>query len=254
MHDATQDAAEGPVRDEEPRKAPRHRSRLLAVIIAFFAFLGVAIAVMLAFVLQWIWNPPADDTAHADAIVVLAYGQDRLQEGRRLAESGASDNLILSISNRMETNIEEGRLPVLTPAEVGYEAEDEDEDEDEVEDGDGSSTRSPSGANSSGAWVEQCDTWYTDYYTWCFNPDPNTTEGEAMAVADLMTTNDWDSVLVVTERSHLNRALRIFESCVDADISGATSARSGPWYRDLWRSAYEVAAIAKTATLGACSS
>ena len=69
----------------------------------------------------------------------------------------------------METNIQEGRLPVLTPAEVGYEAEDEDEAEDEVEVEDGSSTRSPSGANSSGAWVEQCDTWYTDYYTWCFN-------------------------------------------------------------------------------------
>ena len=75
-----------------------------------------------------------------------------------------------------------------------------------------------------------------------------------MAVADLMTANDWDSVLVVTERSHLNRALRIFESCIDADIYGATSSRSGPWYRDLWRSAYEVAAISKTATLGACSS
>ena len=246
MHDAAQEGVHTPTHGaDSPHPLPRRR-RLRTIIVGFFAILGLGIAVMLAFILQWIWNPPGNETANVDAIVVLAYSQDRLQEGRSLAESGVSDNLIISISNRMETNIEEGRLPVLTPAEVGYEAEDEDEDD--------SSTRSPSGANNSGAWVEQCDTWYADYYTWCFNPDPNTTEGEAMAVADLMTTNDWDSVLVVTERSHLNRALRIFESCIDVEIYGETSSRSGPWFRDLWRSAYEVAATAKTATLGACSS
>lgn len=222
---------------EQPRSVGR-KQREHGVISVFFALLAAAAAAILALVLHWIWNPSVDDPVQADAIVVLAYGQDRLQEGRLLAESGVSENLVISISRRMETQIEDGRLPVLSPAEVA---------------GNTDSAGLPGPANNGGAWVEQCDTWYSDYYTWCFRPDPNTTEGEAMAVADLMAANDWDSVLVVTERSHLNRSLLIFESCVNADIYGATSTRSGPWYRDLWRSVYEVASLAKTATVGACS-
>ena len=224
--------------EEVPEKSPRRSRRLLGTLIGVLALLAAVMVVMLGIALQWIWNPPQQRVDSADAIVVLAYGKDRLAEGRHLADAGVSDNLVISISDRMASRIEDGRLPVLTPDEV-----------------DGVDTI-PTGATASGAWVEQCDAEYTtqqgNYLTWCFTPAPMTTEGEAIAVDELARANGWDSVVVVTEHSHLNRSLRIFEACTNLEISGASSDHASPWYRNLWRSAYEVGATIKVATLGAC--
>ncbi|WP_129587609.1 YdcF family protein [Actinomyces minihominis] len=226
--------------EEVPEKSPRRSRRLLGILIGVLTLLVAVMVVMLGITLWWIWNPPLKQADSADAVIVLAYGKDRLAEGRQLAEAGVSDNLVISISDRMESRIEEGRLPVLSPSEV-----------------DGVETI-PTGATSSGAWVEQCGAEYAtqqgSYFTWCFTPDPMTTEGEAIALNQLAQANGWETVVVVTEPSHLNRSLRIFETCTNLEVSGASSDRPGPWYRNLWRSAYEVGATIKVATFGVCGS
>lgn len=192
--------------------------------------LGVILIGFTALVLHWIWNPVVDTPEKADAIVVLAYGRDRLREGRELAEEGVSDELVISFSTRMRQRIADGDIRVLSPEEI-------------AENG-----------KPRGPWVEQCDANYGDYVTTCIYPDPNTTEGEAAATAALMEDNGWDSVVVVTERSHLSRARRIFDECTPGEEYAAMSDRVGPWYRDVWRSIYELGAVGKLAVHGACAS
>lgn len=210
------------------RTGVRPRPRAFRAVVALAAALVVILVGILAGLLYWIWHPEADVPDRADAIVVLAYGRDRLREGRELAEEGVSDQLVISFSTRMRQRVADGDLQVLSPEEI-------------AEDGPPTSP-----------WVEECNADYGEYSTTCIYPDPNTTEGEAAAVSSLMEANSWNSVVVVTERSHLNRALYIFDRCTPGDEYGAMSDRVGPWYRDLWRSTYEVAALGKLVVNGAC--
>lgn len=209
---------------------PRGRTHLRAhrVTVLIVAVIVLAATALTAALLHWIWSPVTQTPDNADAIVVLAYGNDRLRKGRDLAQAGVSDQLVISLSTRMKQRIADGEIPVLSPAEIG-------------EDGPPSS-----------AWVEQCDADYGDYTTTCIYPEPNTTEGEAIATSALARTRGWDSLVVVTEPSHVNRARRIFAECVPAQNYGVASDRVGPWYRDIWRSAYEVGALGKLVVNGAC--
>jgi uncharacterized SAM-binding protein YcdF (DUF218 family) len=52
----------------------------------------------------------------------------------------------------------------------------------------------------------------------CFTPDPDSTRGEARAVAELARKHRWHRVLLVTSRFHVTRARTLFDRCLDADV------------------------------------
>lgn len=60
----------------------------------------------------------------------------------------------------------------------------------------------------------RCDTG-RDYEVICFEPDPSTTQGEAMKMRDLAAERGWDDVIVITTRPHVPRAQLIVDRCYD---------------------------------------
>jgi uncharacterized SAM-binding protein YcdF (DUF218 family) len=52
----------------------------------------------------------------------------------------------------------------------------------------------------------------------CFTADPDSTRGEAEAVARLAREHGWRRVLLVTSRFHVTRARMLFDRCVDGDV------------------------------------
>ena len=182
----------------------------------------VALAAVLLIIPQfWIWNPPVDQVikeepvpealVHTDAIMVLAYRNDRQLAGRELAEAGVSDNLVLSISDRVRRMQDPESLEEFP----------------------------------TGAWLETCDTNYGDYLTWCVEPHPNDTVGEATAFARLAKEQGWESVVVVTEPSHLWRAGMIFDRCFPGETYLWASSPVQSSARIFYRALYEGAAIYK---------
>ena len=55
--------------------------------------------------------------------------------------------------------------------------------------------------------------------TWCMNPVPGTTMGEAKTVGSLAQNENWQSLTVVTNRPHTRRVRMTFERCTTLDIS-----------------------------------
>ena len=53
----------------------------------------------------------------------------------------------------------------------------------------------------------------------CLRPDPDSTLAEARAAAGLVAARRWQTVVVVTSRSHISRARLLFRRCVPAEIS-----------------------------------
>lgn len=186
------------------------------------------LALLFGFWAHALWNPTEDRVDQADAIVVLAYGQGRLQEGRRLAQEGAADILVISQSERTLERIADGRLTVVSP--------------DELE------TQGP----PDGPWIEECGAAYADYQVICFSPDPDSTAGEALAVDDLSREHGWDEVVLVTEQSHLGRAKRVFSQCANVDTLAVSSGNPGPLSRDIRRTFYELGAAFKEAVASPC--
>ena len=45
-----------------------------------------------------------------------------------------------------------------------------------------------------------------DYEVICFEPDPSTTQGEAMKMRELVAERGWDNIIVITMRPHVSRA------------------------------------------------
>lgn len=169
--------------------------------------------------MQWlIWNPRVDVPEHADAILVLSYGDDRQQLGRQLAQQGISNNLVISLSSRVQR------------------------------------MRDPNDSLQfkDGAWLEECDTDYGSYRTFCIEPHPNTTVGEVSGFVQLAKEQDWNSVVVVTERSHLARAEMLMEGCYAGHVYGAASKPRGGILRAVWRSAYEMGAYVKNLVFSDC--
>ena len=193
----------------------RRRRSLLAFLLLGALLIGITAA-------QWvIWNPATSDpatsdsatteTGSVDAIVVLAYGNDRVERGRELAAQGVSDILVLSMPGVLDEWIDEGRAL-------------------------------PEGSDH---WLEDCDTQYEDYLALCFSPEPETTEGEAVALAALATAHGWESIALVTETSHLGRATMIFDRCFAGDIYPVASVPDYPWWYLPVRGVYEMAAYVK---------
>jgi hypothetical protein len=86
----------------------------------------------------------------------------------------------------------------------------------------------------------------------CFAPDPDTTQGEARALAAAAAEHGWTSAAVVTITPHLDRARLIVGRCfagdlamVDADVP--LDARQWAWH---WL--YETGAFAKAAITPSC--
>ncbi len=181
--------------------------------------LSLAVLVVAVGALQWfIWNPKQEVPAHVDAIFVLAYGPDRMKLGRDLARQGVSENLVLSRSNWVREAVsskESAQLPA-------------------------------------GEWFERCGVDYGDYRTFCVDPKPNSTGGEALGFTQLARRQGWESVLVVTERSHLRRAEIDMKQCFGGSVYGVASAGDPRPVVKVWRSLYETFAYAKDLAFPAC--
>jgi uncharacterized SAM-binding protein YcdF (DUF218 family) len=52
----------------------------------------------------------------------------------------------------------------------------------------------------------------------CFDPDPETTKGEARELRRLATARGWRTVIVVTFRPHISRSRFILEQCFDGEL------------------------------------
>ncbi|WP_186304565.1 YdcF family protein [Kocuria palustris] len=61
----------------------------------------------------------------------------------------------------------------------------------------------------------QCEMRDYDYEVICFEPDPSTTQGEAIKMRDLAAERGWDDIIVITMRPHVPRAQLIVERCYD---------------------------------------
>jgi uncharacterized SAM-binding protein YcdF (DUF218 family) len=64
----------------------------------------------------------------------------------------------------------------------------------------------------------------------CIHAGPFSTVGEAAAVRELAQRNDWSSIILVSSRSHMFRAGRIFRRCLDARIT--EHGVDEPWWRE----------------------
>ena len=182
---------------------------LLAVLAAVFLFLSTL-------TLWQVWHPQVDPPQSSDAVMVLAASKERRAEGRRLVTEGYSDNLVQSVSSRMEEDIEAGGIEVVPPEDAGLKIADRD--------------------------MEACDLSYPSYEVFCVFPDPDTTIGEARGFAALAEEQGWDSVLIVTEKSHASRAKRTFERYYPGEVHVAVAEMDRPWFRNIYRSIYEVLA------------
>ena len=168
---------------------------------------------------EWlIWNPRVDIPAHADAILVPAYRADRQELARELAAQGISDNIVVSRSKRVQR--------LQDPNDRLTMADDE--------------------------WFEECDKEYPHYRAFCIVPQPNSTLGEVTAFVKLAAEQGWESVLIVTERSHLGRVEMIMRRCFTGRVYGAASKPKGGFSRNVYRSFYELGAYVKDSVAGSC--
>jgi uncharacterized SAM-binding protein YcdF (DUF218 family) len=72
----------------------------------------------------------------------------------------------------------------------------------------------------------------------CFEPQPDTTKGEAIAVRRLATSRGWRSIAVVTSTYHMRRSLWLTRRCSPSDVSVSSSPA-----RPLWSSPGTWAAV-----------
>ena len=70
-----------------------------------------------------------------------------------------------------------------------------------------------------------------DYEVICFEPDPSTTQGEAMKMRELVAERGWDNIIVITMRPHVSRAQLIVDRC----YSGQTQWSPIDYVDDYWR-------------------
>ena len=175
-----------------------------------------------------VWSPREDAPARVDAVVVLSSGEDRRVKGREIvAKSDVSDVLVYSLSNRLRRQIDEGEVAVVGALEGNELGSDE---------------------------IEACDTDFGTYAVLCVYPRPNSTAGEALAVSELAEKEGWDSVLIVTERSHLLRARNTFSRCVPEWLQVYVSASPGPSSlgEKAYRTVYELLATARDLFIDPC--
>jgi uncharacterized SAM-binding protein YcdF (DUF218 family) len=160
--------------------------------------------------------PVRDAARDVDAIVVLGVPNERLGHALELANRGYADNLVVSSPD-----------PLSDPARVPWICRDYED----------------------GATIDLA----TTMSLYCFTPDPFDTRGEAEYVQQLANEQGWDTVMVVTYRTHVSRARWYFDQCapdVDSYFIGITRGwRPGIV---LERFAYETGGWMKAATVSGC--
>ena len=98
-----------------------------------------------------------------------------------------------------------------------------------------------------------CDQPDTHAFTvLCDQPEPFTTRGEARWLRDLAGERAWDSVAIITIRTHLTRTRSIVARCWDGDVAYVDSGEHlDPWYW-AYQFAYQSAGFAKVAWQRGC--
>lgn len=67
------------------------------------------------------------------------------------------------------------------------------------------------------------------YSVRCLRPDPDTTLGEARAIAELAADESWDTLLVVTSSYQLSRASLLLGRCFDGQVLTAVAHPEMGW-------------------------
>ena len=205
----------------EQRK-PRTLATRAMLVLALVLLAGLLVGV------HAVWSPREDAPARVDAVVVLSSGEDRRIKGREMvSQSDVSDVLVYSLSNRLRRQIAEGDVTVVD---------------------------APGNGELKGNQIEECGADLGPYAVLCVYPRPNSTAGEALAVAELAESEGWDSVLIVTERSHLLRARTTFSRCVPEWLQVYVSASPGPSSlgEKAYRTVYELLATARDLFVDPC--
>ncbi|MDR7346067.1 YdcF family protein [Enteractinococcus fodinae] len=174
-----------------------------------------------------IYDPRQGDIeAHADAVVSLSPPPYRLPLAEELYHTGHADNLAISYVPVDPRHYNAEWVAAWQPAE-SYCEDPADERHEAV---------------------------------WCLTPEEISTRGEALALRELAQTQAWESVTIVTSRSHVFRTRFIFERCAadtvdvnvvfpEPDVSVERSEENWAWHI-----VYENAAFFKAlyATFVAC--
>lgn len=86
----------------------------------------------------------------------------------------------------------------------------------------------------------------------CFNPDPSTTQGEAMFVQRMAKERHWTSAIVISWRYHLFRARFIFGQCFDGEVVMRSVPRDYARPKRQWmhQFAYQYGGLAKAVSIG----
>lgn len=79
----------------------------------------------------------------------------------------------------------------------------------------------------------------------CFTAEPGTTQGEARALADYARSNDWSSVVVITQTPHITRARVLLERCFDGRLSMVSSGEPSTLGAWIYEYVYQTGAFAK---------
>ncbi|MEX3509032.1 YdcF family protein [Kocuria carniphila] len=144
------------------------------------AALVLAVAVWLAVCWAVLEHPRTDEPAMSDALLVLGPPDtQRMATAQGLMERGIAPVLVIATPDAQ---------PYDPPALVQY-----------YEDKDFCTPR-------------------TDYEVICFQPNPSTTQGEAMRLRDLAAERGWDTVTAVTFKQHVPRARMILERCYHGEL------------------------------------
>lgn len=160
---------------------PRSRRFRVALIAATLAVGSVVVAGLTAG--RAVLYPHVDSPGHVDAIVVVAgANDDRYVYARHLAEAGVADRILVS-----------------QPSPGG-----------------GSSYATAIDAYCKSSPVIARDGRRIEIE--CFEPDVDTTEGEAIAATRIAHDRGYDSLLVVTYWGHVSRVRIYFEQCFDGPV------------------------------------
>lgn len=159
----------------------------------------------------YILKPRETDPQHVDAVLVLAFGEERIAKGRELGNAGVADVVVFSRPSpvrQLITDIEAG----LTEVDL---------------------------------WFEECGEQHGDYLALCLEPDPETTFGEAKAIATFAQEQGWDSLAVVTDVYHLGRATALVEQCFAGEVFPVATYPEYSFSYRVFRTAYEIGAYGK---------
>ncbi|MVA77754.1 hypothetical protein GC722_17290 [Auraticoccus sp. F435] len=107
------------------------------------------------------------------------------------------------------------------------------------------------GSDESSAGARACRE-RRSYPVVCLHPDPRTTQGEAQAFAELAGGRGWDSVAVLTQRTHLGRAGILVRRCFDGGVLQWVTSEELPASRWATRLVYETGAWVKMAVTPGC--